>query len=60
VGSVVSGNLRVQHNDGTAVDLSPGDAYVIEPGHDAWVTGDSPFVSFEFESQTAQSYAKPS
>jgi hypothetical protein len=34
----------------------PGDAYVIEPGHDAWVVGDERFVGFEFES--AEDYAR--
>ena len=35
-----------------------GQAYVIEPGHDAWVVGDEPVVSFEFDSRTAEEYAK--
>jgi hypothetical protein len=48
----------VQHNDGSSVDLTPGDAYVIEPGHDAWVTGEAPFVALEFDSQAAETYAK--
>jgi hypothetical protein len=33
-------------------------AYVIEPGHDAWVVGDEPFVGFEFDSRSAEEYAK--
>jgi hypothetical protein len=36
----------------------PGGAYVIEPGHDAWVNGDEGFVGFEFESGSAEEYAK--
>ena len=39
-------------------ELGPGDAYVIEPGHDAWVVGDERFVGFEFESRSAEEYAK--
>ena len=35
VGIVQSGTLRVSHEDGTELDLGPGQAYVIEPGHDA-------------------------
>jgi hypothetical protein len=50
----------VQHDDGTEGDMGPGDAYVIEPGHDAWIVGSEPWVAFEFESTTAGSYAKPS
>jgi hypothetical protein len=51
--------MHVVHNDGTEADLAPGDAYVIEPGHDAWVVGDEPAVSFEFESTTAGTFAAP-
>lgn len=56
VGTVVAGSLHVQHEDGTEQDLAVGDAYVIEPGHDAWVTSSEPFVAFEFDSRTAASY----
>jgi mannose-6-phosphate isomerase-like protein (cupin superfamily) len=56
LGYVVSGQIHVVHDDGTAVDVGPGDAYVIEPGHDAWVLGDEPFVGVEFKS--AADYAK--
>jgi hypothetical protein len=58
VGTVVSGRLHVVHNDGSEGDAGPGAAYVIEPGHDAWVVGDEPFVAYEFESKTAADYAK--
>lgn len=57
VGAVVSGRLRLTHLDGTEIALEPGDAYVIEPGHDAWVDGDEPFVCHEFESATAETFA---
>jgi hypothetical protein len=59
VGTVVSGQLHIAHNDGTELEIGPADAYVIEPGHDAWVVGDQPFVAFEFESGTADTYARP-
>jgi hypothetical protein len=58
VGVVHSGRLHVTHEDGTEQDLAPGEAYVIEPGHDAWVVGDETFVGFEFESRAAEEYAK--
>ncbi len=32
VGTVTAGSLRVRHDDGTEQDLTPGAAYVIEPG----------------------------
>jgi hypothetical protein len=58
VGTVVSGRLHVAHEDGSEVEAGPGAAYVIEPGHDAWVVGDDAFVAYEFESKTAAGYAK--
>jgi hypothetical protein len=58
VGVVHSGRLVVHHEDGTELELGPGDAYVIEPGHDAWVVGEERFVGFEFESKAAEEYAK--
>lgn len=57
VGAVLSGRVAVQHGDET-VELSAGDAYVIEPGHDAWVVGDEPFVALEFDTHAAETYAK--
>jgi uncharacterized cupin superfamily protein len=59
VGVVVSGSLHLVCDDGTESDVSPGSAYVIEPGHDAWVTSDDPFIAYEFEGRTAESYARP-
>jgi hypothetical protein len=58
VGVVASGRLVVRHDDGTELELGPGEAYIIEPGHDAWVVGDEGFVGYEFESPTAEVYAK--
>ena len=58
VGVIVSGTLHVVHDDGNEIDAVPGSAYVIEPGHDAWVVGDEGFVGFEFESRAAEEYAK--
>ena len=58
VGVVGSGRLAVQHEDGTELEFAPGNAYVIEPGHDAWVVGDEPFVGYEFESSSASAYAQ--
>ena len=60
VGVVVSGQMHVAHEDGTEVDLKAGDAYVINPGHDAWVVGDVPAVAFEFDSSAASTFASGS
>jgi hypothetical protein len=51
--------MHVVHEDGSEGDIVPGRAYAIEPGHDAWVVGDEPFVGYEFEGQSAATYAKP-
>lgn len=37
---MLAGNLYVEIEDGTALDLHPGDVFVIPPHHDAWVVGD--------------------
>ena len=58
VGVVQSGRIHVVHEDGTEREAGPGEAFVIEPGHDAWVVGDEPYVGFEFETQSAEEYAK--
>ncbi len=58
VGVVQAGRLCVRHDDGTELELGAGEAYVIEPGHDAWVVGDEPFVAFEFEERSASDYAR--
>jgi hypothetical protein len=56
VGYVVSGALRIQLEDGSTGDITPGTVYRIAPGHDAWVLGDDPAVVVEF--QGAAVYAK--
>jgi hypothetical protein len=58
VGVAQSGTIHISHEDGTETDIGPGDAYVIEPGHDAWVVGDERFVGLEFESRAAEEYAR--
>jgi hypothetical protein len=58
VGIAQSGRLHVKHEDGTDGEIGPGEAYVIEPGHDAWVVGDETFIGFEFDSHSAEEYAK--
>jgi class 3 adenylate cyclase len=49
VGMALSGLLRVQMPDGTELEIGPGDVFEIPPGHDAWVVGDEPWVSVDFE-----------
>lgn len=49
VGLTLSGRLRVQMTDGTELEVGPGDVFEFPPGHDAWVVGDEPWVSVDFE-----------
>jgi hypothetical protein len=60
LGVVASGTMHVVHDDGTEIDINAGDAYTIDPGHDAWVVGNDTFVGYEFDTSAAASYAKPS
>jgi class 3 adenylate cyclase len=48
-GYAVSGLLRVQMPDGTELEIGPQELFEIPPGHDAWVVGDEPWVSVDFE-----------
>ena len=56
LGYALSGRIHLEHEDGTSLEIGPGDAYLIAPGHDAWVVGEEPFVGVEFKS--AAEYAK--
>ena len=58
-GYVVSGQMKVvMADDRTEVDLGPGDAYVLEPGHDAWVVGDEPFIGVDVSTEMVEQFAK--
>ena len=58
LGYAVSGRLKVVADDGTEMEAGPGDVYVVQPGHDAWVVGDEPFVGLEFQGRTVETYGK--
>ena len=49
--------MHVVHDDGSEMDIGPGDAYVIQPGHDTWVVGDEVTIGFEFDSSAADHFA---
>jgi mannose-6-phosphate isomerase-like protein (cupin superfamily) len=57
-GFIASGSLHIVMDDGTEMDVNPGDVFVCPPGHDAWVTSDEPCVAYDF-SPGAAAYAKP-
>ena len=59
-GVTISGTLRTQMRDGTELEINPGDVFEIPPGHDAWVVGDEPWVSIDFEAMRTYARATPS
>ena len=49
VGMVISGRAVAAFNDGTQLELTPGNLFYIPPvAHDSWVIGDEPYVSLHF------------
>lgn len=59
VGVTMSGRLRAQMADGLELEIGPGDVFEIPPGHDAWVVGDEPWVSVDFEAMRAYARGAP-
>jgi quercetin dioxygenase-like cupin family protein len=55
-GVFISGRMTVRANDGTEVSYGPGDVFLIEPGHDAWVEGVETCVAYD---TGVAPYAKP-
>jgi class 3 adenylate cyclase len=49
IGIVLQGTLRIQMADGIELEFRAGDVLEIPPGHDAWVVGDEPVVTVDFE-----------
>ena len=49
LGVTLSGRVHVQMPDGTELEIGAGEVFEIPPGHDAWVVGDEPWVSVDFE-----------
>jgi uncharacterized cupin superfamily protein len=39
--------MTIAMNDGTELELKPGDAAVIAPGHDAWTVGEEACVAID-------------
>ena len=48
LGYVLSGRMGIRMDDGTEVEVGPGDVFALPPGHDAWVVGDDTCVSLDF------------
>lgn len=56
-GYAISGQIRVRQDDGTEIEINPGDAFSIPPGHDASVLGDEPWVGVDFSLAMAADFA---
>ncbi len=52
---IISGKQKVVMDDGTEMELVPGDLSIIQPGHNAWVVGDEPNVLLELAGAVKQS-----
>lgn len=49
VGIQLSGRWVCESRDGSQVEIGPGEVFDVAPGHDAWVVGDEPSVSIDFQ-----------
>ena len=49
--------MHVVMDDGSELDVGPGDALVIPPGHDAWIVGDETCVMLDWSGSA--NYARP-
>ena len=47
VGVSLQGTLGVRMEDGSTAEIGPGTVFDIPPGHDGWVVGDEPWVSYD-------------
>ena len=56
-GICLSGRMSVRFDDGSELDVAPGDVVALQPGHDAWTVGDEACVMLD---TGVGAYAKPS
>lgn len=54
---VLEGRMHVVMDDGSELEIGPGDAAVLPPGHDAWTVGDQACIAVDFTGVAR--YAKP-
>jgi|RifCSP16_1_1023843.scaffolds.fasta_scaffold06115_6 class 3 adenylate cyclase len=47
VGVCLGGRLGVRMEDGTTLEVGPDTVFDIPPGHDGWVIGDEPWVTYD-------------
>jgi hypothetical protein len=49
IGYILSGEMITKAPDGKENKLVPGDAFELQPGHDAWVFGNESCIALDFE-----------
>ena len=54
----ISGRLHISPSEGSEFEIGPRDVDDIEPGHDASVVGDEPYVGVDFR-RVDRGYGKP-
>jgi quercetin dioxygenase-like cupin family protein len=48
VGYVLKGRMKVVMDDGAEIEVGPGDAFRMPPGHDAWTVGNEACEMVDF------------
>jgi hypothetical protein len=48
IGYIISGNIVVKDSTGIEIEIGPGEAFEVGPGHDAWVISDEPCIALDF------------
>ncbi len=49
VGYILKGRMIIRGADGKETLVGPGDAFEVQPDHDAWVVGDESCIAFDFK-----------
>jgi TusA-related sulfurtransferase len=60
IGYVISGRMGFLMNDETELEVGPGEAFDVHPGHDAWTVGDAPVVFIDMIGAVEQAKNVPS
>lgn len=58
IGYVLSGRMGVTMDNGTEIEIGPGDVAYLPAGHDAWTIGDEPCLLVDFGGLTGYAQAK--
>ncbi len=59
IGYVLSGRMGFLMDDGTKLEVGPGDAFDVHPGHETWTIGEVPVVFLDLMGAVEPDKAKP-